>query len=136
MSSPSPDRVDGPDAAPATAKRRTLAVLQPGYLPWLGFFDQLRRSDVFVLYDDVQFDKHGWRNRNRIKSPAGPQWLTVPVRHKGLNKPAIRDVEIVPGNWARKHVLSIRQLYARAPHLHRYLPELEEVLMRPFTHLL
>jgi hypothetical protein len=126
MSSSSPE----PSAA-----QRTLAVLQPGYLPWLGFFDQLRRSDVFVLYDDVQFDKHGWRNRNRIKSPAGPQWLTVPVRHKGLEKPKIADVEIVPGNWARKHLLSIRQLYTRAPFLARYLPELEEVLARPLSRL-
>ena len=49
----------------------TLVVLQPGYLPWLGFFDQMRRADVFVYYDDVQFDKHGWRNRNRIKTPTG-----------------------------------------------------------------
>ena len=47
----------------------TLVVLQPGYLPWLGFFDQVRRSSVFIYYDDVQFDKHGWRNRNRIKAP-------------------------------------------------------------------
>src|SRR5438045_89015 len=55
---------------------RTIAVLQPGYLPWLGFFDQMRRSDVFILYDDVQFDKHGWRNRNRVKGANGPIWLT------------------------------------------------------------
>ena len=59
-------------ASVAAAAKRTLAVLQPGYLPWLGFFDQMRRSDVFVYYDDVQFDKHGWRNRNRIKSAQGP----------------------------------------------------------------
>lgn len=59
---------------------KTVVVLQPSYLPWLGFFDQMRRSDVFVYYDDVQFDKHGWRNRNRIKSPTGPVWLTVPIR--------------------------------------------------------
>ena len=49
----------------------TLVVLQPGYLPWLGFFDQMQRADVFVYYDDVQFDKHGWRNRNRVKAPDG-----------------------------------------------------------------
>jgi hypothetical protein len=59
---------------PMTASRitTTLVVLQPGYLPWLGFFDQLRRADVFVYYDDVQYDKHGWRNRNRIKTQDGP----------------------------------------------------------------
>ena len=63
-------------------------MLQPGYLPWLGFFDQLRRADVFVYYDDVQYDKHGWRNRNRIKTQNGPLWLTVPVRHAGADVPA------------------------------------------------
>ena len=60
----------------------TAVVLQPVYLPWLGFFEQLRRADVFVYYDDVQYDKHGWRNR--IKTRNGPLWLTVPVRHSGL----------------------------------------------------
>jgi hypothetical protein len=115
---------------------RSLVVLQPGYLPWLGFFDQMRRADVFVYYDDVQFDKHGWRNRNRVKAPAGPYWLTVPVRHRGLGQPRILDVEIdnrVP--WARRHIGSIRQFYARAPYLQRYVPELEELLQRPWERL-
>jgi WbqC-like protein family len=107
-----------------------LVVLQPGYLPWLGFFDQMRRADIFVYYDDVQFDRHGWRNRNRIKSPAGPHWLTVPVRHAGLQE-RILDVEIDNRTaWARKHVGTIRQFYARAPYLGSFLPELEELLHR------
>jgi WbqC-like protein family len=115
---------------------RTLVVLQPGYLPWLGFFDQMHRSDVFVYYDDVQFDKHGWRNRNRIKTPAGALWLTVPVRHAGLGQPRIMDT-LIDGStsWARKHVRSIRQYYAKAPFLNRYLPEIEELLERPWAHL-
>ena len=71
-----------------------IVALQPGYLPWLGFFNQLFHSDVFVFYDDVQFDKHGWRNRNRIKSPIAPHWLTVPVFHKGQGKPHIIEIEI------------------------------------------
>jgi hypothetical protein len=111
-------------------------VLQPGYLPWLGFFDQMRRSDVFVYYDDVQFDKHGWRNRNRIKTPAGPLWLTVPVRHTGLGQPRIVDTQIDGTTpWARKHLRTIRQYYARAPFLDRYLPQLEEQLERDWTHI-
>lgn len=120
-----------------TRDGRTLVVLQPGYLPWLGFFDQLRRSDVFVYYDDVQFDKHGWRNRNRIKAPSGePHWLTVPVRHKGLGFPRIVDVEIDNRTpWARKHVGTLRQFYADAPFLSRYLPELAEVLERRWERL-
>src|SRR6184192_3437498 len=115
-----------------STSHRTLAVLQPGYLPWLGFFDQLQRSDVFVYYDDVQYDKHGWRNRNRIKSPSGPHWLTVPVRHSGLGWPPISAVEIESGApWARKHLGTIRQCYARAPYTDRYLAELGELLQRP-----
>jgi hypothetical protein len=114
----------------------TLAVLQPGYLPWLGFFDQMRRSDVFVYYDDVQFDKHGWRNRNRIKTDKGPLWLTVPVRHAGMDWPRIDETLIDRTTpWARKHVRSIRQYYAKAPFLERYLPELEELLERGWTHI-
>ena len=114
----------------------TVVVLQPGYLPWLGFFDQVRRADVFVYYDDVQYDKHGWRNRNRIKTQHGPLWLTVPVRHSGLDCPKILDVVIDDRTaWARKHVASIRQAYARAPHLTRYLPELEELLERRWERL-
>jgi hypothetical protein len=110
-------------------------VLQPGYLPWLGFFDQMARSDIFVFYDDVQFDKNGWRNRNRVKSPQGPHWLTVPVRAE-LGQP-ILDVEIDNTQpWARKHVATIRHLYARAPYLRTYLPELEESLQRAWGRLI
>jgi len=117
-------------------ERRTLVVLQPGYLPWLGFFDQMYCSDLFVYYDDVQFDKHGWRNRNRIKTAAGARWLSVPVRHHGLAKPRIMDIEIdnrMP--WARKHLGSIRQNYTRAPHLETYWRELAELLQRPWVRL-
>ncbi len=110
----------------------TLVVLQPGYLPWLGFFDQMQRSSVFIYYDDVQFDKHGWRNRNRVKAPGGvPHWLTVPVLHSGRNWPAILEVEIDNRSaWARKHVGTLKQFYGKAPHVHRYLPALEEMLER------
>ena len=124
------------DPLPRPQPASTLVILQPGYLPWLGFFDQLRRSDVFVYYDDVQYDKHGWRNRNRIKTQAGPLWLTVPVRHGGLGAPRIVDVEIDARTpWARKHIASIRQAYAAAPFVRRYLPELEELLERPWNRI-
>jgi hypothetical protein len=114
----------------------TVVILQPGYLPWLGFFDQMCRADVFVYYDDVQYDTHGWRNRNRIKTQQGPLWLTVPVRHSGLSKPRILDVAIdTRTNWAKKHVASIRQAYAAAPFLKQYVPALEEVLMRSWDRI-
>jgi len=119
-----------------SANAKTLVVLQPGYLPWLGYFDQLRRADVFAHYDDVQFDKHGWRNRNRIKTPSGPLWLTVPVRHHGQGKPNVNEITIDgTSNWVKKHAASLRQYYAKAPHVKRYLPELEDLLHRPWPNL-
>jgi len=114
----------------------TLVVLQPGYLPWLGYFDLLRRADVFVHYDDVQFDKHGWRNRNRIKGPAGAVWLTVPVFHRGRFGQPICDVEIDDRpDWRRKHLLTVAQSYARAPLVDAILPRLREILERPWRRL-
>lgn len=113
-----------------------LAVLQPSYLPWLGYFDQIDRVDVFVYYDDVQYDKNGWRNRNRVKGPNGPAWLTVPVKHSGRGLQRICDVEIDGAqNWAQKHLRSITQFYARAPYGSDYIPGLAELLSRAWTHL-
>ena len=116
-----------------SSKRRVLAVLQPGYLPWLGYFDQMHRADVFVHYDDVQYDKHGWRNRNRVKSAsAEPHWLTVPVRHSGLDWPRVMDVLIDDRSpWARKHLGTLRQFYGRAPFFREVLGRLEPVLADP-----
>lgn len=108
--------------------QRTLVVLQPGYLPWLGFFDQLQRSDIFVFYDDVAFDKHGWRNRNRIKSQNGPLWLTVPVHVDFLGQ-KILDVKIDNSKpWAKKQLSSIKQLYSAAPYLKNYYQDLANIL--------
>lgn len=111
-------------------------ILQPGYLPWLGFFEQLSRSDVFVLYDDVQYDKNGWRNRNRIKNSGGPLWLTVPVFAEHSSRAAINEVRIDnSSDWKRKHLLSIRQSYTRAPFFKDYIGLLEEVYDRPWEKL-
>lgn len=98
-----------------------IAILQPSYLPWIGYFEQILKSDIFVFYDDVQYDKHSWRNRNRIKTPQGIQWLTVPVIVNFNDRPEIMNVRIEnKQNWRRKHLLSIRANYAKAPHFDRY----------------
>lgn len=112
-------------------------ILQPGYLPWLGFFNQMALSDVFVFFDDVQYDRRGWRNRNRIKSPNGPIWLTVPVIQHGkfdqeLLHTRIADTE----KWARKHIRSIEFNYRNAPFFHEYYPELKTILSGPFEKLI
>src|SRR5258708_29729829 len=107
----------------------TLVVLQPGYLPWLGYFDLLKKADVFVHYDDVQFDKHGWRNRNRVKGPKGAVWLTVPALHGGRGPQSILDVEIDNRQrWRRKQLSTLDHLYSRAPFSTPYLPRLRAIL--------
>ncbi|MBI5682763.1 MAG: WbqC family protein [Deltaproteobacteria bacterium] len=106
---------------------RTIGILQPGYLPWLGFFEQMHKSDVFVIYDDVQYDKEGWRNRNRIKTANGIQWLTVPVMVNLEAHPLVHEVKIDnKTNWRKKHLSSIRQNYSKAPYFKKYIDIFEE----------
>jgi hypothetical protein len=110
------------------------AILQPSYVPWRGFFHQIRKVDVFVFYDDVQYDKHGWRNRNRIKTANGSVWLTIPVASKGnvADGLLVKDARIVPGQrWAEKHLATIRQSYKRAPFFARYEQLLAEAYSKP-----
>lgn len=109
-------------------------VLQPSYIPWRGYFHQIYKSDVFVFYDDVQYDKHGWRNRNRIKTPAGTQWLTIPVNSKGniVNNTLIKEIEMcqVP-TWHLKHLATLKQFYGKAPYFKDYMPLLERYYLAP-----
>lgn len=113
-----------------------IGILQPGYLPWLGFFEQVYRSDTFVLYDDVQFDKNSWRNRNRIKTADGPLWLTVPVRHKGHTVQTLLQTEIIDDKrWPRKHLNSLTVHYAKAPYFDRYRDELSSILQQDWKYL-
>ena len=93
-----------------------LAVHQPQYLPWLGYFHKIANCDLFLFLDDVQYKKREFQNRNKIKTPNGPLWLTVPVVTKGQYTQNIRDVEICPDNdWAGEHLKSIEHNYAKAP---------------------
>jgi hypothetical protein len=108
-----------------------VAIHQPQYLSWLGHFAKLAAADCWVFLDTVQYEKNGWQNRNRIKTPRGPQWLTVPVRAR-LGTP-IREVEIDGRQpWARRHCQALRVNYARARHFARYFGELERLLGRPW----
>jgi len=114
-----------------------VVILQPGYLPWLGFFDQMYKSDIFVIYDDVQFDKNGWRNRNKIRTSQGWQWLTVPVFLKGQNFPKIKDVLINNNeNWRKKHLESIRQNYSKAPFFDGVFEICEKIYSKEWKYLL
>lgn len=110
-----------------------VVILQPSYVPWRGYFHQVQKADLFVLYDDVQYDDRGWRNRNRIKTAQGSRWLTIPVRSKGAQKDAIPIDRIAidwSQDWARRHLSTLRHAYAGAPHLERYHALLAEHLGR------
>jgi hypothetical protein len=96
---------------------RRVAVLQSNYIPWRGYFDLIASVDEFVLYDDAQYTRRDWRNRNMIKTPQGKAWLTVPVRAKGRFEQSIRETEIDGAEWQATHWKSILQHYARAPHV-------------------
>jgi hypothetical protein len=110
--------------------------LQPSYLPWLGYFAQFHRCDVFVVYDDIQFDKHGWRNRNRIKTSQGPQWLTVPVHTTKQGWLTNRAIAIDNSqNWRKKHLAGIRQNYAKAPLFAKYVGLFDDLYSREWTSL-
>ena len=115
---------------------KTIGILQPSYLPWLGYFEQIFRADVFVLYDDVQFEKGSWRNRNRIKTPQGAQWLTVPVLTKGREFPPINEVRVNNTEpWQKKHLRGLAQYYSKAPHYAEYAPKLARIIDQPWEKL-
>jgi hypothetical protein len=113
---------------------RVLAAHQPQYLPWLGFFDKLAQADVFVLLDNVQFKKNEWQNRNRIKGPSGPQWVTVPVRHKFPQ--TIGEVEVQESEpWRRKHQRALESNYGKAAHFGNEMALFADLLEQAWTHL-
>ena len=104
--------------------------MQPNYLPWLGYFDMLARSDIFVIYDDVQFDKNGWRNRNKILNYPEPLWLTAPVLTADRSHQIIREVSLANSPWQKKHLKTLRHVYSKAPFFEWCYPELDLYLTK------
>ncbi|RJQ68739.1 MAG: hypothetical protein C4519_22865 [Desulfobacteraceae bacterium] len=113
---------------------KKIAILQSNYIPWKGYFDMIAAMDEFILYDDMQFTKNDWRNRNQIKTPQGVEWLSIPV---GQNiKRRIRDVELPNSAWQVKHWKALEMNYKRAPHFSKIAEWLEPLYrQRSFTHL-
>ena len=106
-----------------------VAIHQPIFLPWPGFFHKAVRSDCVVLLDDVQFPRgRSWLNRNRLKNEDGELWLTVPVLKKGRGLQVVRNVEIFDGRgWRQKHLGSVRQNYAHAPYFDDYFQSIDTI---------
>ncbi len=100
-----------------------VAIHQPQYLPWIPYFMKINSADAFIFLDTVDFQKNGIQNRNMIKTPQGPQWLTVPVVQKLGTK--IQDTRIANQNWQAKHWKSIQQNYAKAPYFEQYAPDIQ-----------
>ena len=95
---------------------KTISINQPAYLPWLGYFDRIAKSDIHVVLDHVQFEKNSMINRNKILSNGQPLLLTIPVRTSGkLGENPIYELEASNLSWIRKHIASIRQSYSKSP---------------------
>jgi hypothetical protein len=95
---------------------KKVAIVQSNYIPWKGYFDMIAAVDEFILFDDMQYTRRDWRNRNLIKTPQGVQWLTVPVQVKGKYQQRIRDTEIDGPDWALAHWQALAHNYRRTPH--------------------
>lgn len=106
---------------------KKIAIIQSNYIPWKGYFDLIGCVDEFILYDDMQFTKNDWRNRNQIKTPSGLQWLSIPVGQDIRRR--IKDVEISNHDWQTKHWKSLCANYARAKNFKVIAEWLEPIYM-------
>ena len=107
--------------------KKKIAILQSNYIPWKGYFDIINTVDEFILYDDVQYTKNDWRNRNKIKTKQGLIWLTIPIVLKNKFGQKIREVRISDTRWKRKHWLSISQNYSNAKYFKAYKEQFEDL---------
>lgn len=103
-----------------------VAILQSNYIPWKGYFDLMAKVDVFVIYDEVQYTKNDWRNRNKIMVNGKPQWITIPVRQNSLDQ-RIGETEVMLPNWYVKHWKTIQANYGRTSYFKEYGPKIEQL---------
>jgi len=107
---------------------KKVAIVQSNYIPWKGYFDIINHVNEFIIYDEVQYTKNDWRNRNLIKTKQGLQWLTIPVRQEGLHQ-SIRDTKISARDWSRKHWTSLVLTYGKARFFKEYKDFFEELYL-------
>ena len=113
---------------------KIIAAHQPNYLPWIGYFHKILKSDLFIILDHVEFSRRGFINRNRVKGPNGSVWLTVPVRVHGRIR--IMDVPIDnTKDWRRKHSITLQTFYGKAPYFDEVYPALKDIYEREWDKL-
>lgn len=108
---------------------KKIAILQSNYIPWKGYFDLINMVDEFILYDDMQYTKRDWRNRNKIKTPQGLKWLSIPVEVKGRYFQKINETKVSDKDWAKKHWQQIKQNYSKANYFNEYKNIFEELYL-------
>lgn len=110
---------------------KKIAIVQSNYIPWKGYFDLIAAADEFILYDDMQYTRRDWRNRNQIKTPQGLLWLTVPVKTKGRYSQTIRETEIQDIRWPQSHWSSIVTNYRKSDYFNTIASWLEPLYLGP-----
>jgi len=108
---------------------KKIAISQSNYIPWKGYFDLINKVDEFIIYDEAQYTRRDWRNRNKIKTPNGLQWLTIPVDVKGKYFQKINETKISEKNWGVKHWQQIKQNYVKAKNFKKYKDLFEELYL-------
>ncbi|MBD3310135.1 hypothetical protein GF351_02860 [Candidatus Woesearchaeota archaeon] len=109
-----------------------VSIHQPNYLPYIGFFSKMKQSDVFVIMDIAQYVRRDFHNRNRIKTPNGPMWLTIPVKHNRSFKQRICDIKLPEDReWAKKHWVALQRNYAKTEFFEQYSPFFKELFENP-----
>lgn len=112
----------------------TVSILQSNYIPWKGYFDIIAKSDVFVIYDEVQFTRRDWRNRNLIKTTDGLKWLTIPVIQDDYYQ-KIFETKILQGNWTKKHKSTLQYNYSKSAYFKEYRDFFFDIYDSPSTDL-
>jgi hypothetical protein len=110
-------------------RKKMCAIVQSNYIPWKGYFDMIGMVDEFILFDDVQYTRRDWRNRNWIKTPEGIQWLTIPVNVKGRYDQLIKDTKVSDANWNKRHWETIKRAYTKARFFHDFMSFFEELYL-------
>lgn len=108
-----------------------VGIIQSNFLPWLGYFDFIRETDLFIIHDDLQYTKGDWRNRNRIKTLRGLEWISVPVHYRNTSQLIEETAVDYSTPWAKKILNRIRESYRRAPHFEPFFSELTDLLSQP-----